>query len=206
MFTSCILPQAKNVYKKLARKGISQPFYLAGGTALALQIGHRHSVDLDFFSEKKFSVKRLVNNLSAIDRVTVTYEDPESVSVELGGAKLSFLYYPYRLLFPFVLWNGYGKLADVRDIACMKIDAIASRGTKRDFVDLYYLLKRYSLQDLLAFFGKKYENVHYNTLHIMKSFVYFADADDETMPKQTKLIPWKSIKNTVMDEVRAYQE
>lgn len=131
MFTSCISPQAKNVYKKLAKKGIIQSFYLADGTALALQIGHRHSVDVDFFSERKFSVKRLVKDLSDIDRVTVTHEDSESVSVELGGAKLSFLYYPYHLLFPFVLWNGYGKLADVRDIACMKIDAIASRGTKR---------------------------------------------------------------------------
>lgn len=206
MFTSCISPQAKNVYKKLAKKGVSQPFYLAGGTALALQIGHRRSVDLDFFSKEKFSVKRLVNNLSDIDHVTVTFEDPESVSVEFGGAKLSFLYYPYRLLFPFIEWSGYGELADIRDIACMKIDAIASRGTKRDFVDLYYLLKCYSLRDLLAFFGKKYENVHYNTLHIMKSFVYFADAEDEAMPKQTKSIPWKSMKKTIMDEVRAYQE
>lgn len=205
MFTSCISPQAKNVYKKLAKKGISQPFYLAGGTALALQIGHRESADLDFFSERKFSVKRLVNNLSDIDHVTVTFEDFESISVELGGAKLSFLYYPYHLLFPLVLWNGYGKLADLRDIACMKIDAIASRGTKRDFVDLYYLLKRYSFGDLLMFFGKKYENVSYNTLHIMKSMAYFADADDEAMPKLTKPSQWKSIKKKIMDEVRAYE-
>lgn len=206
MFTSCISPQAKNVYKKIAKKGITQPFYLAGGTALALQIGHRHSVDLDFFSEKKFSVKRIVKNLSDIGRVTVTFEDPESVSIELGGAKLSFLHYPYRLIFPFVQWSGYGELADVRDIACMKIDAIASRGTKRDFVDFYYLLKRYSLREFLTFFGKKYENVNYNTLHIMKSLVYFADAENETMPKQAKSTPWKSIKKTIIEEVRAYQE
>lgn len=205
MFTSCISPQAKNVYKKLAKKGISQPFYLAGGTALALQIGHRHSVDLDFFSEKKFSVKRIVRDLSDVDPVTITFEDTESISVELGGAKLSFLYYPYRLLFPFVLWNGYGKLADVRDIACMKIDAIASRGTKRDFVDLYYLLSRFSFGELLMFFGKKYENVNYNTLHIMKSMAYFADAEDEAMPKQTKPIPWQRIKKRILDEVRAYE-
>lgn len=101
--------------------------------------------------------------------------------------------------------QGYGKLADVRDIACMKIDAIASRGTKRDFVDLYYLLSRYSFEELLMFFGKKYENVNYNTLHIMKSMAYFADAEDETMPKQTKPTPWKNIKKAITAHLQSYQ-
>lgn len=79
-------------------------------------------------------------------------------------------------------------------------------GEPRDFIDLYYLLSRYSFGDILMFFGKKYENVNYNTLHIMKSMAYFADAEDEAMPKQIKSIPWKSIKKTIMDEMRAYQE
>ncbi|MBI2484186.1 nucleotidyl transferase AbiEii/AbiGii toxin family protein [Candidatus Uhrbacteria bacterium] len=205
MFTSCASKKATAVFKQLAKRGISNPFYLADGTALALQIGHRISVDLDFFAQEKFSVKALLRNLSTIDTVEVTFEDPESVSVEIGGAKLSFLHYPYRLLFPLVFWEGYSGLADVRDIACMKIDAISSRGTKRDFVDFYYILKRYTLEEILGFFEKKYQGIHYNQLHIIKSLVYFSDADDETMPKQSEPVSWKHMKKTITEVIRKYQ-
>jgi hypothetical protein len=168
-------------------------------------MGHRHSVDLDFFSEKKFSVKRLLFDVSAIGRVTVSLEDSESVTLELEGAKISFLSYPYRLLYPSVRWEGYGILADMRDIACMKIDAIASRGTKRDFVDLYYILQSYPLGELLTFFDRKYTNINYNTIHIMKSMIYFVDAEDDVMPRQTKPTSWSIIKKTIIKEVASVQ-
>lgn len=132
-------------------------------------------------------------------------EDHDSLCVEFAGARLSFLHYPYQLLFPLVTWKGYGELADVRDVACMKIDAIASHGTKRDFVDLYYLLKQYSLQEILEFFEKKYDGVHYNTPHIMKSIVYFSDAKEDANPRQTEPVPWSIIKKYIVTEVRRIQ-
>lgn len=206
MFTTCVPQIAITAFKKLAEERISESFYLAGGTALALQMGHRLSVDLDFFVQKKFAVKKLLRNLSRIGRVDVMLEDHDSLCVEFAGAKLSFLYYPYQLLFPLVMWRGYGELADVRDVACMKIDAIASRGTKRDFVDLYYLLKQYSLPEILELFEKKYDGIHYNTPHIMKSIVYFADAEEDAIPRQTKPVSWGVIKKCIVTEVRRIQK
>jgi len=112
---------------------------MAGGTALAIQLGHRESID---------------------------------------GVKLSFFYYEYRLLFPLIDFENIN-LADARDISAMKIDAISSRGSKKDFIDIYFLMKKYGLPDIIDFFMEKYSEVKYNKLHILKSLNYFEDAEKE---------------------------
>ena len=86
------------------------------------------------------------------------------------------------------------------DIASMKIDAISSRGSKKDFIDLYFLLKKYSLAELIGFFEKKYTGVKYNRLHILKSLAYFSDADNEPMPHMIKPIEWEDVKNNIYRE------
>ncbi|MEK7161153.1 MAG: nucleotidyl transferase AbiEii/AbiGii toxin family protein, partial [Patescibacteria group bacterium] len=98
------------------------------------------------------------------------------------------------------------KLADERDIAAMKIDAVSSRGSKKDFVDLYFLLEKYSLPELIDFFEKKYSNIKFNKLHILKSLTYFEDAEKEPMPEMLKQANWDSIKKKITLETNKFLE
>ena len=184
---------------------IAQPFYLAGGTALALELGHRMSIDLDFFSAEEFSTQALVENLSALGNLKIDDQSAHTLNGVLDGVKISFFYYPYPLLFGTLEYNRVS-LADERDIGAMKIQAISGRGSKKDFVDLFVLLKKYPLQDLLDFFYKKYQKFNYNLLHILKSLTYFHDAEADPEPVYIKAISWKdakeSISSAVSDHIR----
>lgn len=123
------------VLRSLPREFILDRFYLAGGTALALQFGHRRSVDLDFFTPEPFDEEVLVGEIHRLPEFELIAKARETVHAHTQGVKLSFLGYAYPVLFPFGSYLG-ARLADPRDIACMKMSAIASRGTRRDFVDL----------------------------------------------------------------------
>lgn len=182
---------------------IAKPFYLAGGTALALLFGHRISVDLDFFSENTFSVSSLVLQLNALGNLKIEDQSENTFNGSLDGVKISFFYYPYPLLFPAKEYNNVA-LADERDIGAMKVQAISGRGSKKDFVDLFVLLKRYSLKELLDFFHKKYEKFNYNQLHILKSLSYFYDADTDPEPVYINPINWAKVKRFIKNIVDDY--
>lgn len=92
-------------------------------------------------------------------------------------------------------------LVEERDIAAMKIDAISSRGSKKDFIDIYFLLKKYLLEELIGFFEKKYNDIDYNKLHILKSLVYFEDADNESIPIMIQNIDWEDVKQIIREKV-----
>jgi predicted nucleotidyltransferase component of viral defense system len=113
-------------------------FYLAGGTGLALYLGHRRSVDLDFFLGEDFNEDSVLQKLQRIEGFALVAKEPGTIYANIRQTKVSFITHAYPALFPFLLFLGTN-VADPRDIACMKISAIASRGTKRDFVDLYVL-------------------------------------------------------------------
>lgn len=200
MFEPPISHETKLVLEKIAQSGLAKNFYLGGGTALALQLGHRQSIDLDWFSRAAFSNRDLKEELSRLGKLEVVGEEEGTVNALLDGVKLSFLRYRYPLAFPLVDFERI-KLADERDIAAMKIDAASSRGSKKDFIDLYFLLKKYSLDHLIAVFQKKYEGIGYNQLHILKSLVYFEDAEKEPMPKMIQETDWKKVKRSIQDKV-----
>ncbi|MBI2552492.1 nucleotidyl transferase AbiEii/AbiGii toxin family protein [Candidatus Uhrbacteria bacterium] len=176
-------------------------FYLAGGTGLALHLGHRLSYDLDFFSPKEFSPQSMIIKLRKAGHFALDSKDKGTVHGQFGGAKLSLLRYPYPLLFRPAQWLGIA-IADPRDIGCMKLDAISSRGTRKDFIDLFFLLKTISLKDLLALFEKKYRRVSYNLAHVLKSIVYFEDARSE--PEPTMLLPysWEKIERLLEQQIK----
>jgi len=174
---------------------------MAGGTALAIQLGHRESIDLDFFSQKYFSTNKLKNKISSIGEFTVEYEDDITLDGILDGVKLSFFYYEHKLLFPLIDFEKI-KLADAKDISAMKIDAVSSRGSKKDFVDIYFLMQEYGLPEILTFFTEKYKGVKYNKLHILKSLSYFEDADKEPELRMLKNIEWTEIKKVISKEVQ----
>lgn len=201
MYQETIAPETRCVLEKISQQDFIHNFYLAGGTALALHFGHRESIDLDFFSPEYFSVEILKKKVSGSGAYYLTNEEDGTIDGVLDGVKLTFLRYEYPLLFPLIDFNGI-QLADERDIACMKIDAISSRGSKKDFIDIYFLLEKYSLDELLDFFRRKYSDIEYNTLHILKSLSYFADAEDDPMPKMLKKADWETVKKKISEEAK----
>ncbi len=203
MYPETIEPGTKRVLDALVRSGIVAGFYLAGGTALAIELGHRRSINLDFFSTDDFRTTDLKEALSGIGDLVVVGEEEGTLHVTIDGVKVSFLRYRYPMLFPVIDFDG-AALADERDIAAMKIDAIASRGSRKDFVDLFVLLERYPLRELLDFFGRKFKGIGFNALHILKSLVFFEDAEGDPMPMMLRDLDWETVKETVTEAVMAY--
>ena len=168
-------------------------FYLAGGTGLALQFGHRLSRDLDFFAAELFDEDSLLQRLKALADFSLAAKGPHTLHAAIQGSKVSFLGYAYPVLFPFAQFLQ-ASVADPRDIACMKISAIASRGTKRDFVDLYVSAQRFGLTNLLQWFDRKYAQTRHNKLHILKSLTFFDDAEKDPMPHMLVPLDWDEVK------------
>lgn len=180
---------------KLIHKSFLDDFYLAGGTALALHLGHRWSEDLDFFCEHKFDSFSLISKLSEIDEFLVTGQEMDTVHGLMGNVKLSFLYYPYPLLEDCHLYNKI-KIANIKDIALMKIIALVQRGTKKDFIDLYFIEKEVmKIEELINLFSEKFKITSYQSILIYKSLGYFEDADREVTPKMFKEISWEEIRS-----------
>jgi len=167
---------------------------LAGGTALALQLNHRKSIDLDWFSASPFSNRKIISVLSKLGNFKLDQQEEGTIHGILNNVRITFLYYKYPLIFPLINFSGIN-LADERDIAAMKLDAVSSRGSKKDFIDIYFLLQKYSLKKLLDFFENKYTEIKYNKIHLLKSLVYFQDAENDPMPKMIKRADWKKIKS-----------
>ncbi|MFZ2188849.1 MAG: nucleotidyl transferase AbiEii/AbiGii toxin family protein [Candidatus Moraniibacteriota bacterium] len=200
MYKEAITKKTQSVLDKLASSSIVKDFYLAGGTALALQFGHRESIDLDWFTEKDFDLGKLKGQLADAGNFEVVSEAPGTLHGILDGVKITFLYYNYPLLFPLIALEDTA-LSDERDIATMKIDAISSRGSKKDFIDLYFLLKKYTLEEIIGFFEKRYANIRYNKMHILKSLVYFEEAQNEALPVMLQAADWEEIKKVIKEEV-----
>ena len=139
---------------------------------MALYRGHRRSVDLDFFSAKTFDEDQLIASLQDIPDLAVVFKSPQTIYLHVAGTKISLIGYNYPLLFPFAEFQGV-TVADLRDIACMKLSALASRGSRRDFVDLYVAARQYGLAQIIELFQQKFARANYNLLHVRKSLVYF---------------------------------
>ena len=168
-------------------------FYLAGGTGLTLRLGHRRSFDLGFFLGEDFNVDSMLQKLQHLEGFALVGKEPGTIYASIRKTKVSFIAYAYPILFPFQPFLGVN-VADSRDIGCMKISAIASRGTKRDFVDLYVLAKEYGLKQLLGWFTTKFSKTNYSMLHILKSLSYFEEAEQDPMPYMLTSLSWEEVK------------
>ena len=174
--------------------------YLAGGTALALRFGHRLSVDLDFYTRELFDEDGLLTRIQAMPDFSLVAKGPHTIHAAIHGTKVSFLGYPYPQLFPPARFEGVS-IADPRDIACMKVSTIASRGTKRDFIDLYMAGGRFDIREILDWFGRKYAASRYSRIHILKSLMYFGDAEKDPMPHMLVPLAWDEVKRFFRKEV-----
>jgi hypothetical protein len=185
--------QVEGTLEDLRTLRILDRCYLAGGTGLALHLGHRRSHDLDFFSSDAVDSEALIRKLKSLVGFALDQQAPDTLHASIQGVKVSFLAYPYRVLFPFAAFLGVN-VAEPRDIACMKLTAIASRGTRRDFVDLYFVAKQYGLGRLLEWFKQKYSEVNYSRTHVLKSLTWFEDADEQPMPDMLVPLVWDEVK------------
>jgi len=197
-----ISKKTKANLETLTKEAVLKNFYLAGETGAALQLKHRVSLDLDFFTRKDIDAKTLIQKIKTQEKFSIERETENTLIGIFNGTRVSFLKYDYPLLFDFKQIEGI-KIADLGDIGCMKIDAISSRGMKRDFVDLFFICREaISLKNLLSLFKKKYKSVNYNMLHILKSLAYFEDAENNPMPKMIVSASWQEIKSFFKEEIR----
>lgn len=171
---------------------------LVGGTSLALQYGHRTSVDLDFFGTFDPDVS-FSDILCRYGQLSIIKETPKIRVYQLDGIKVDFVNYNYPWLNQPLLTDGI-TLATPPDIAAMKVNAIEGRGSKKDFIDLYYLLQHYSIGEILDFYKEKYPE--HSQFRALMSMAYFEDADMQPMPRMFESISWDDMKQIILDEVK----
>lgn len=185
-----------HILPRLASFADTQGFYLGGGTAVALHLGHRHSDDFDWFTHAG-----IADALVLAEQVRQTGLRVEGVQVSpgtlhavIGDVHVSFFEYPYPEISEPSLWPDCSvKLASLDDLACMKLAAVAQRGSRKDFVDIYVIaLQHKPIRDLLELYKRKYSTD--DIAHVLIGLAYFDDADEEPSPIMLADIPWREIK------------
>lgn len=204
MFLNSLPEKTKQLFIKLSQEDFLTDFYLSGGTALSLQLNHRQSEDLDFFSQNLFDPQILLEQLNKFGQTENVVIEKGTLNLYLNQTKLQFLYYPYKLLESFLYYEKI-KISSILDIACTKLITISDRGSKKDFIDLYFLLQKFQLKEILDILNKKYQSINYNKIHILKSLLYFADADNQPMPIMIDKIDWNNIKEEIQHQVKSLQ-
>lgn len=195
-------PEAWSTVGHLVDGGCLEGWTLAGGTGLALQLGHRYSEDLDFFRLESFEIEPLIGRLPQFGALSVQSRTSDRLHAVLEGLRISFLGMQAPLLYPTIPSRGL-MLADPRDIAVMKLVEVGGRGSRKDFVDLYFFLQAGgSLESLLDLARRRFERVDYNEYHLLKSLVHFADAEQEPMPTMVREASWPVIQEMIVGEVR----
>jgi hypothetical protein len=179
-------------------------FYLGGGTALSIYFGHRKSIDLDWFTTDKMGdAFVLAESLSSMDFDFVTKGTaPGTLHGTINGIRVSFFEFRYPPLHSFTTWNEMNcTLASLDDLACMKLSAIAQRGLRKDFCDLYFLGKEHcSLSRMLDLYKQKF-GIR-DIAPVLYGLTYFDDAEEEPMPSMIVKVTWKTIKGTIQDWVK----
>jgi len=193
-------PDTLELLNSLMQNPHLKQFVLVGGTALSLQIGHRKSVDLDLFTISDFKTENLVPLLLKNYDLQPTLQLPQTLICKINEIKVDFIRFKYSFIRPIIETDGI-RLLSVDDIAAMKLDAITGRGRKKDFFDLYYLLKIYDIPKLFELFLEKYP--FQTTFHVAKSLSYFVDAENDPEPLVLdKKVTWEKVKKAICKEIR----
>ncbi len=200
MFASVLSRDAQDALAVLGESGLVSRAYLAGGSALALQYGHRRSEDFDFFSPHKFSPDRLGDELSRIGSFKTTFKKGITLLGTFNKVKFSYFQYKYPLIEAALFYRGIS-IAHPKDIAAMKLAAIMDRGKKRDFIDLFVLAKRgLDFDAMLNLYDQKYHALENNLFSLLRAMDYFDEADATDMPKMILPVSWKEVKEFFIHE------
>jgi hypothetical protein len=198
-------PGQRKMLRRLGSIAAERGFYLAGGTALAIQLGHRRSVDLDWFSASAIEPMTLAADLrDAGVPVDVTDVGEGTLHGTAEGVKLSFLEYRYANLVPPIEWPEYEvRLAGPEDLACMKLSAIGGRGSRKDYLDIFALgRERFTLDEMLELYGRKYGVSDVG--HLVYALTYFDDAEQEDPPEMLWQVEWDDVRRTIERWVLEY--
>jgi hypothetical protein len=194
------LPQGRlEILERLVQLKGLQNFYLAGGTAVALHLGHRISEDFDFFTPQEFDALLLRDELYNTGEFILTDIKSHTLHGIFSGVKVSFLYYAPLLVFPPISYRGC-LIADLPDLAPIKLDTVGSRGSKKDFIDLFFISESIPLKDIFKLYEKKYAQWQINIKHLILSLTYFEDAEKA----RDKIIMLK--KSATWDEIKKFFE
>lgn len=202
-FKTNIFPkEQKKLFDFICGQAWLEDFYLAGGTALALQIGHRQSVDFDFFKQGSFDNRDIIKNVEKCGSFELFTQGADTIHGALNGVQISFFRLEDKLVSQTLMY-GHMRIAGMLDIAAMKLNAISGRGTRKDFVDLYFLLQDFSLVELFKKYELKYGKSASNNYHLLKSLTYFGDAEAQPMPKMFVKIKWDTVKKNIISKVKS---
>ncbi len=202
---SAVEPRTLDVLKGLMQIPALKHFNLVGGTALALYLGHRMSVDLDLFSSIEFNSESLVSPLeSAFPGFSYrNTHNPIGLFGYIDGIKVDFVKHHYHPLIEQPLTEDGIRLLAIPDLMAMKIAAIMKRGVKKDFWDIAELLKRYSVKDFISYYTKKYPSQQL-LVSVPFALTYFIDAEETEDPVSLKGQTWKSVKKFIQQKVNDY--
>jgi hypothetical protein len=190
--------------KSLQGKPYLRDFYVVGGTALALYIGHRRSVDIDLFSNFSFDTAGLLEQIQQDFSYQLFYTASNTLKGSISNINVDILSHRYKYLAEPLDIDGVMVLS-IPDIIAMKLNAISTSGQRsKDFIDIYYLFKEYRLREMLEFYKKKYDQE--NISFILKSLIYFEEVDLADWPVLIKdpTLRWVDIKKRIETEVLEY--
>ncbi len=193
-----IEPKTLDLLKSLQALPLFANTRLVGGTALALQLGHRKSIDIDLFGSIEDIPELFKEECSSIGAMQLGTFSKNFKIFWINGIKVDTVNYPYKWIDECVIIDGV-RLASKQDIAAMKISAIINRGTKKDFIDLYYLLREFSLHQILQLYMTKYPDG--SEFIALKSLTYYEDAETDPMPYMFENISWEDIKSAIRNAV-----
>ncbi len=198
-FENTVEPETLELLRALLALAELQDFALVGGTALALQLGHRKSIDLHFFTQTDFAATKLIDAVSSNLDTVVTGQDPFSLNCEISGVKVDLLRHRHPLISDLVTQDGI-TLWSIEEIAAAKILAITNRGAKKDFYDLVEIMRTIPLETIFNLFEKKYSFA--DRFIALKSLSWFEDADEEPDPISLRELSWPDVKNSVISALK----
>ncbi|MCK4527360.1 nucleotidyl transferase AbiEii/AbiGii toxin family protein [candidate division WOR-3 bacterium] len=206
-FENAILESLRTLLESLNSEIKRWNFYLVGGSGLALQIGHRVSEDLDFFTPENFSLEVLIQHLRTRFSYQETLVSSGTLYCNLNQIKVSFLYYEVPLVYPKINYKKV-EIADWRDILAEKFKTLSQRGNRKDFYDIYFtlFLKNITIGESIETFKKRFKGTGINYYHILKSLVFFEEAEQEPELLLLKEVSWETVKTFFINNLREFEK
>ena len=197
--TQTVVPDLLELLKKLMSENLFSEFNLVGGTSLALQLGHRNSIDIYLFGNQDINQILFEEKIREYGKVEISQSSKNILITKINDVKVDFVNYKYPLLKEFLVIDTI-RMLSTQDIAAMKLNAIMGRGSRKDFIDLYFLLNEFSMKEILNFYTQKFNDG--SIFLVQKSLTYFEDADIQPQPKMFKEFDWEICKQKILEEVR----
>ncbi len=198
LHTQTVSPELLELLRKIMETSQFDNFSLVGGTSLALQIGHRNSIDIDLFGNYEINEELFTKTLNEFGTFEVFKRSKNILIASINGVKTDFVNYQYPLLKENLIIDNI-RMASKEDIAAMKLNAISGRGSKKDFIDLFFLLNEFTLNEMIDFYLQKYFDG--SKFMVVKSLSYFDDADLDQTPTTYLDFNWETCKQKIIEEV-----